>query len=197
MSAPRSPWFRPMTLTLGALVGGLTVLTSYIPDPYRPWGFAAYGAVGLFLGARARLLPAFAIALISKLVFDLTNYAFHDFQTGYNPSGIVYLALAFYPLFGLLLRTTEDPLKIVGVAAASGVPFFLLTNFAAWVGSANNRAHDFDGLMLAFEDGLPFYKGTLAGDLLFSVVLFAAHAVLSRVAFPAERVPTADAAQQA
>jgi len=197
MSAPRSIWFRPMTLALGVLFGVLTVLTSYIPDTYRPWNFAAYGAIGLFLGARAGLLPALAIALGSKLAFDLFNFIGHDLQAEYRPMGILYVAFAVYPLFGLLLRKTEHPLTVVGVAALAGVPFFLVTNFEAWLGRANGRAHDFAGLMLAFADGVPFYKGTLAGDLVFSATLFAAHAVLSRTLFPAERLAVAADPQRA
>jgi len=192
MSAPRSIWFRPMTLALGVLFAVAAVVVSALPEQYRPWNFAAFGAIGLFLGARAGLLPALAVGLLSKLAFDLFNYVGHHYQAGYEPSGIVYVCLALYPLFGLALRKTEHPLKVVGAAAVAGVPFVLITNFQAWLGSANNRPLTAEGLMQAyFVDGLPFHRTTLASDLFFSATLFAAHAVLSRTLFPAERVATA------
>jgi hypothetical protein len=177
-----------MTLTLGVLFGVLTVLTSYVPEQYRPWNFAAYGAIGLFLGARAGLIPAFAIALGSKLAFDLYHYVGHGQQADYLPMGVVYVALAVYPLFGLLLRRTEHPVPVIGVAALAGVPFFLITNFHSWLSQSLPYPMTAAGLMDSYREALPFYRGTLASDLLFSGLLFAAHAVLSRNVFPAERV---------
>ena len=190
MSAPRSSWFRPMTLTLGVLAGVVTVVVASLPEPYRPWNLAAYGAIGLFLGARAGLVPAFVIGLGAKLAFDLFNYVGHDGHPDYLPMGIVYVAFALYPLFGLFLRRTEHPLPVLAVAALSGVPFFLVTNFHAWLSQALPYPLTAAGLLDSYREAIPFHRGTLAGDLLFSGLLFAAHAVLSRAAFPAERVRT-------
>ena len=197
MSAPRSIWFRPMTLALGVLFAAAAVVVSALPEQYRPWNFAAFGAVGLFLGARAGLLPALVVALASKLAFDLFNYVGHDLQADYQPMGIVYVALALYPLFGLLLRTTEHPLKVVGVAAAAGVPFFLLTNFQSWIGQALPYPMTVAGLLECYAQAIPFHRTTLASDLFFSATLFAAHAVLSRTLFPAERLAVAADPQRA
>jgi hypothetical protein len=44
------------------------------------------------------------------------------------------------------------------------------------------------GLLDCYRAAIPFYRGTLAGDVVFSAGLFAAHAMLSRAYFPAERV---------
>lgn len=196
MSAPRPTWFRPMALALGAACALLSVAVPFVPEAYRPWNFAAFGAIGLFVAARAGLFPALVLSLGAKLVFDLLNYVGHDLRPDYAPSGIVYVAFACYPLLGLLLRRTEQPLKIVGVAAVGGVPFFLLTNFAAWLGHALPYPMTPAGLLECYEMALPFHRATLAGDLAFSVALFAAHAVLSRVAFPAERVNVATEPQR-
>jgi hypothetical protein len=186
-----------MTLALGVLFAAAAVVVSALPESYRPWNFAAFGAIGLFLGARAGLLPAFVVALLAKLTFDLFNYVGHDLHADYRPMGIVYVAFALYPLFGLLLRTTEQPLKIVGVAAVAGVPFFLLTNFHAWLAQALPYPMTAAGLLTCYVEAIPFHRATLASDLGFSVTLFAAHAVLSRTLFPAERVAVAGEPQRA
>ena len=110
---------------------------------------------------------------------------------------IFVLPLALYPLFGLLLRKSENPLKIVGVAALGGLPFFLLTNFQAWLGHAMPYPMTAAGLLECYEMALPFHRATLASDLGFSVTLFASHAVLSRTLFPAERVAVAGEPQRA
>jgi len=188
MSVPRPTWFRPMAFTLGATCALLAVAMPFVPETHRPWNFAAFGAIGLFVAARAGLIPALLLALGAKLAFDVLNYVGHDMRPDYLPSGIVYVAFACYPLLGLLLRRTEQPLKIVGVAALGGVPFFLLTNFQAWLQHALPYPMTLAGLLECYEMALPFHRATLAGDLAFSVALFATHAVLSRVAFPAERV---------
>ena len=47
------------------------------------------------------------------------------------------------------------------------------------------------GLADCYAAAIPFYRGTLVGDLVFSGGLFAAHAVLSRAYFPAERLAVA------
>lgn len=188
MSAPRPTWFRPMALTLGASAALLAVAMPFVPETYRPWNFAAFGAIGVFVAARAGLVPALLLALGAKLAFDVLNYVGHDMRPDYQPMGIVYVGYAIYPLLGLLLRRTEQPLKIVGVAAAAGVPFFLITNFHAWLSHSLPYPMTAAGLLECYEMALPFHRPTLASDLAFSVALFAAHAVLSRVAFPAERV---------
>ena len=195
MSAPRPTWFRPMTLALGLLFGLLAVVVPSIPEPYRPWNFAVFGAVGLFLGARAGLLPGLAVSLLAKVAFDLLNYHGHGGDADYLPSPIVYVSFAFYPLIGLLLKRTENPLAVVAAAAAGGVPFFLLTNFSAWVGQAMPYPMTVAGLLDCYTQAVPFHRPTLAGDLLFSVTLFAAHAVLSRTLFPAEQVETVSEAE--
>ena len=42
--------------------------------------------------------------------------------------------------------------------------------------------------MNCYAAAVPFYRGTLLGDVLFGASLFGAHAALSRAYFPAERV---------
>src|SRR4051812_29595527 len=122
----RPSWFRPMTLTLGLLVATAAALFPLLDESYRPWNFAAFGALGLFVAARVGLLPALLISLGAKLGFDLLNYRQHGFESAYLPSPAVYACFALYAGFGwLFLRRTESAGKILGVTVLSGIPFFL------------------------------------------------------------------------
>jgi hypothetical protein len=189
MGEPSRIQFKPMTLALGLVVAALAAAYPLLSETYRPWNFAAFGAIGLFVAARVGLLPALLLSLGAKLVFDFLNYRMHGYEADYLPSPPIYLCFAFYAVFGwLLLRRTESPLKIGGVAILSGIPFFLVTNFLAWQGKTLPYPDTIDGLFQSYWMALPFHRGTLLSDLAFSGVLFGLHAVLSRAYFPAERV---------
>ena len=48
--------------------------------------------------------------------------------------------------------------------------------------------YSFAGLLDCYSAGIPFYRGTLVGDVIYSATFFGLHAVLSRAYFPEERV---------
>lgn len=194
MPADRPFWTKPLTLALGLAVGAAAAVFPLLGEAYRPLNFAAFGAIGLFVGARAGLLPGLLLALGSKLAADLLNYRLHDFHPDYVPALSIYLCFAAYPLLGrLLLRRTESPLWVGGTAAAAGLPFFLITNFLAWWGKVLPYPDTLAGLIECYTLAVPYHKATLVSDLAFSGVLFGLHAALSRSFFPAERLAPAPA----
>ena len=88
-NTPRpTPWVRPLALVLAAAVVIPAALIPLVPETYRPWGFAAFGAVALFTaarGGRIGLVAGRCSALGSKLAFDLMNYAQHGYDPDYLP----------------------------------------------------------------------------------------------------------------
>ncbi|MDR3642011.1 MAG: hypothetical protein P4L74_00080 [Candidatus Doudnabacteria bacterium] len=62
--------------------------------------------------------------------------------------------------------------KITGSSLAASTLFFLVTNFAFLY---SGYAHNISGIILAYANGLPFLRGTLMGDLGYSVALFGAY----------------------
>ncbi|HTL09525.1 MAG TPA: DUF6580 family putative transport protein, partial [Chitinophagaceae bacterium] len=62
--------------------------------------------------------------------------------------------------------------------------FFVLSNMATWSGLAGprglNRPFTIEGLLMALNDGLPFYKGAIAGTLFFSTLLFGGYYLLTK-----------------
>lgn len=176
--------FRPMTLALAGL-GVLSAWTALLPESQRPWNVAVVGAIGLFTAARLPFNQALAVLALTIGVKDVSIYL----TFGWPPAPLSWLAFAAYLLFGRLwLRNTESPPRI-GLAALSGsFAFFLVSNFGSWLSQAQPYGYSLAGLMRCYEAGLPFYRGTLIGDLFCTAALFSLHAALSRAWFPAERV---------
>jgi hypothetical protein len=181
--------FKPMTLVLALLVAVMAALFPLLDEQYRPWNFAAFGAIGLFVAARAGLLPALLLSLGSKLTFDLLNYRQHGYDADYLPSWPIYACFVLYAACGwLMLRRSNSPVRITGVALLCSLSFFLVTNFLSWQAKSLPYPETLDGLLQSYWMALPFYRGTFFGDLAFSGVLFGLHAALSRAYFPTERV---------
>jgi hypothetical protein len=70
------------------------------------------------------------------------------------------------------LRGRIKPLWIMGSAAATSVSFYLLSNFAVW-SAYDMYPKTLSGLMTCYAMAIPFFRGTLVGDLVFTAVLFA------------------------
>ncbi|MEK7617559.1 MAG: DUF6580 family putative transport protein [Patescibacteria group bacterium] len=60
-------------------------------------------------------------------------------------------------------------LKIIWSSLTASAIFFFATNFAFLY---SNYPHNFSGIAQAYINGLPFLRGTLMGDLFYTVALF-------------------------
>jgi len=183
--------FGPMTIALVALLGLAAAALPLLPQELRPFNFAAFGAVGLFAAGRLNLGLGFLLCIGGKLLSDSFNYAAFHFQPDYLPMWKYILPFAIYPIFGVFLRRTANPFLIGGTALFASVLFFLVSNFGAWLEQAMPYPQTFAGLMQCYAMGLPFYKGTLLGDVAITCGIFAAHAYLAKCYFPAEAVKPA------
>jgi hypothetical protein len=127
-------------------------------------------AMALFAGAQfadrrmALLVPLAAMAL-SDLVLGL-----------HGTLPFVYAAFALTVLMGGMLRDRVRALPVLGTAVAASLLFFGLTNLGVWL-TWDLYPLTLEGLMQAYAAGLPFYRNTLAGDLLFTGALFGGFAL--------------------
>jgi hypothetical protein len=134
-------------------------------------------AIALFGGAYltdrkwAFILP-FAALLLSDLFLG-----FHDTMWA------VYLSFAAIVLIGMRAGRILSPVSVVAGSMSGSILFFLVTNFAVWLGSGY-YAQDMSGLAHSYAMGIPFFHYTLLGDLFFNGVLFGGMAWLS-ARFPA------------
>lgn len=200
MKDPGSPsklenW-RPLALLIVGIAAIMVFAIRLIPYEDRMPNFAPAGAMFLFVGARLKpgrwyLFP-FALLILIDVYFLSVK--------GWKPSPFVYAGYGLYLGLGYLVSRTESPLKVGPAAVIGSFLFFLVSNFGVWlqhiimpdqyVSAIYQYPADLSGLFMCYEMALPFYRGTILSDLMFTGAFFAAHAVFARVYFPAEVVAT-------
>src|SRR6202045_4366045 len=146
----------------------LAVAVRFMP---HPWMFTPVVGSLLFFGARGSrrqlwipfLLLAASDVVLTKLVY---SYPF---------SWDHYVTFAWYAAIlwlGTRLGARTKWLPVVGAALAGSVSFFLITNLVAWAW-LDMYPKNLSGVMMSYAAGLPFFRHALAGDLIFTVAMFA------------------------
>lgn len=157
-----------------------------IGSVFRVAGFAPQIAMAVFGAAVIRdKRLAFVLPLVSMLLSDVLYEVL--FYYGYTPYGGIYegqitnyLILMVTVLAGFMARNL-NPARIAAVSVAAPILYFLLSNFMVWLGGGGfHRPISFSGLMLCYEDALPFLRSSLESTLVFSVVLFGGYFLLNR-----------------
>lgn len=137
----------------------------------HPDNVAPIAAIALFAGARfERKSLAFALPLLPMLLSDLVLG---------HPSKLAYLSFALTVCLGFTLRRQAGAARVIGASLAASVLFFLVTN-CVFLGSGHMYPKTFEGLLLSYEMGIPFFRGTLLGDLFYSTLLFGGFALAER-----------------
>jgi hypothetical protein len=149
-----------------------------------PLAFIILGLLFRVIPHPANFSPIFAIALFGgtyfadkrlALIIPIVALFLSDLFIGfYSPvvMAFVYAGLVLTALLGLWLRHHKTVWKVVGAALASGILFFLLSNFGVWLNPVSGYAKNLAGLVQCYALALPFLKTTLASNLFYSAVLF-------------------------
>jgi hypothetical protein len=149
------------------LVAALSRLLPHPPNMTSVTAVALFGGA-YFSDRRLAFLIPLAALLLSDLVLGL-----------YNHMEIVYTSFALIVCIGLWLQTNRSALHIAGAALASSVLFFLVTNFGVWAFDSL-YPRTLEGLVACYVAAIPFFRNTLQGDVLYTVVLFGGFALLER-----------------
>lgn len=164
-----------------SLVVMVLVSALYRILPNRPMGFAPQIAIGLFSGALfvKNKKWAFVLPLVSMFISDLLYQVLYsngltNIQGFYDGQLINYLLFAGLTCFGFLIQKNKVG-NVIVAALAAPTTYFIISNFLVWAsnrGFGLNRPKTFNGLLLCFNDALPFYKNSLLATVVFSAVLF-------------------------
>ena len=141
----------------------------------HPWNFTPIGAIALFSGAMVR--DRRVAFLFPSLVMFAT-----DAIIGFNKlSPLVYASFLLSVLIGCLLNRNRNLLHISGATFLGSLQFFLITNFGVWafLGSYPRTSA---GLAACYLAGVPLFWNTLAGDAVYTMLLFGAFFLTERFA---------------
>ncbi|HLO81808.1 MAG TPA: DUF6580 family putative transport protein [Chitinophagaceae bacterium] len=154
--------------------------------PGRPWGFAPQIAMALFAGSVIKDKKyAFALPLLSMFLSDLFYHALYLGGIGtipgfYSGQFLNYLMLTSITVLGFFIKERNVPSMAIGFLAGP-TAYFLISNFAVWIGGGGyQRPKTFDGLMMCYADGLPFYQMSVLSTFVFGAVLFSAYHLVTR-----------------
>lgn len=165
-SAHRPAFAAPRTLVLIGLIVAAT-LTRLLP--HEP-NFSPIEATALFAGAYffdRRL--ALLVPLVAMAISDL----FLGLHAGIP---VVYGCMALMAWFGRGLMERRSALRIAGYGLAGAVFFFVVTNLFVWATQAMYPM-TFDGLVACYVAAIPFFRNSLAGVAVYSLVLFGGFAL--------------------
>lgn len=155
----------------------IAVAVRFMP---HPWMFTPVVGALLFFGSRVPrrfLWVALVVMAASDVVLTKVVYAY-PFVWDHFVTWVWYAAVLW---LGTKLRANAKPLPVIGAALAGSVSFFLISNFAVWA-AWNMYPRTFAGLMTSYDAGLPFFRRALAGDMLFTAVMFGAPVLLHALA---------------
>jgi hypothetical protein len=144
--------------------------------------FTPIGAIALFAGTYIRnkkhafLLPLITLFMSDILLQVITGNGF------YRDMIFVYGSFALVVAIGFLLRGREQRQTIMVASLVSSILFFLITNFGTWV-MYDMYPKTANGLLQCYVAGIPFFRGTVMGDLFYNLLLFGSFAI-ARWRFP-------------
>ena len=133
----------------------LAVASRLLPHPPN---FAPITGIALFAAAKfnnrylAFLLPLFCLFITDMIL------------------GLSWINLFVYAAFGMISFLGFSRKKVhLPTVLYSSVLFFIVSNLGVWV---LNYPLNLEGLTSCFTLAIPFYTNTLAGDLVYTAVLF-------------------------
>lgn len=157
---------RPSTSTLvviGLVIGGAVIRVArdagWLPLPPN---VAPIAAMALLSGAVLPRRLTFVVPLAAMLVSDLV-IGFYSLPVMIS----VYISFALSNIIGTRLRQRLQVGRVIGASLVGSLVFFLITNAAVWA-FQSMYPHTLFGLGQSYLLGLPFFRNTVLGDLVFT-----------------------------
>ena len=165
----------------------IVIASLYRIMPDRPGGFAPQIAMAIFGGAIIKDKKfSFLLPLLSMFVSDALYELLYRNGVG-NMPGFYEGQLTNYILFGALtvlgfMIKSINVSRIAVASLAAPTAYFLLSNFLIWLSNSPaaglQRPKTFNGLLMCYADGLPFYPWSVVATVLFSAILFGGYYVI-------------------
>ena len=88
-------------------------------------------------------------------------------------------AFVLVGFIGMRLRGNRTPGRIFTSAVLSGTLFFVISNFGVWLAW---YPHTWQGFADCYIRAIPFFRNSLAGNLVFTAVLFGLYELARKLA---------------
>jgi hypothetical protein len=174
-----------------ALILLVVVAALYRIFPNRPYGFAPQYAMAIFGGAVfikdkkwAFLLPILSMFISDVLYQALYINGLSSMQGFYEGQLQNYILFGALTVIGFFIKKI-NVVSVLLASLASPTFYFILSNFIVWAGVGGtrglNRPRTWDGLMMAYNDALPFYPNSLYATLFFSTLLFGGYYLIKNL----------------
>ena len=170
-----------MTKRTGILIGflALAIASRFFILAGPAWAnFSPMASMALFAGTYfSNRLQAISWTLIAVWFSNLllNNILYTQFYPTFS-LGFDGVHMAIFALISLLgssnAQGTLTPTRFIGTNLVSALGFFILSNFAAWLGSEIAYPKNVQGLLSCYAAGLPFLKNSLLSQFLFSGLFF-------------------------
>jgi hypothetical protein len=145
----------------------------------HPPNFTPMAAIALFAGFifLKRYIAVIAV-VVTMLLTDYFAFGYLSAEWFASKSmWVVYLALLFPVVFKNFLQKKLGLFRVASAALASSTVFFIATNFAVWAFSPMYEK-TLEGLVLCYTMAIPFFQNTVAGDLIWSGIIFGTYFLL-------------------
>ena len=120
----------------------------------------------------ALLLPLVSFWISDLIINNFVYAGYYDSFKIFTPGMFwIYGSVACISLMGRFSLKKINPKKIGLSSIAGSIIFFIITNFGVWVMSPM-YAKSLIGLIQCYSLAVPFFGGTILGDLVYSSVLF-------------------------
>jgi hypothetical protein len=151
----------------------LVLLAAVLRILPHPWNFTPIGAMALFSGSVFR-------DKWQKFLFPLIALFAGDVVVGLHKlMFVVYLSFMVSVVLGIWIGESRKPLRIAGATLFGAIQFFLITNLAVWT-TFTTYPKTSAGLAACYVAAVPFFWNTLAGDVLYTALLFGGYALAER-----------------
>jgi len=150
---------------LPTLLVVLCVVLRVVPHPPN---FAPVGATAVFAGRTLKPWMGIALVAVAMFVGDVILAGLHGYPVVSLVTPFVYGGFIVQALLGRLLRSKKG--GAIGAAVGGSVAFFVLSNFGVWA-AAGMYPHTAEGLGACYLAAIPFFGGTLLGDVTWSLLL--------------------------
>ena len=178
----RRSWF----LILLSMVAAGSRLVPH-PMNFAPMTALALFGASAFASRRAAILVPLATLLLSDCLFQLAYAAgWQPYEGFYRGQWVIYACMLLTVALGFLLRGRTNVPTVAAATLGGSLVFFLVTNFPWAYGPVSFYPTTLEGINASYTAALPFFRRTLAGDAVYSSLLFGSLA-LAEARFPSLR----------